>query len=157
MEDHDHPIITTIEIPHGLHQGRNFLQYFGGREGSDDSMLEQIDIPDILHLQRRFLESHGCLILTVRYVVNTDEFMTPILERWSIRSNVWSSGLGEREKDSFLVINISGKVVKYNLISKTISQIFYIGSNQMDDDYEFFPPYTVAHNTYDFILSFASV
>ncbi|GJW01963.1 hypothetical protein Tco_1560819 [Tanacetum coccineum] len=66
--------------------------------------------------------------------------------------------LGEREDDSFLVINLSGKVVKYNLISKTTGQIFDIGSNQRDDDddYEFFSPYTVAHNPYEFIPSFAS-
>nr|GEV73529.1 hypothetical protein [Tanacetum cinerariifolium] len=27
IDDHDHPFITTIEIPNGLHQGRNFLQF----------------------------------------------------------------------------------------------------------------------------------
>ncbi|GJV07546.1 hypothetical protein Tco_1345202 [Tanacetum coccineum] len=135
-----------------------------GREGSYDPMLEQRDIPGILHLQGRLFESRGCLLLasrddidsreftiyemvkgcsvwTVRYLVNTDEFMTPLRERWSIQSTVWSIGLGEREEDCFLVINLSGKVVKYNIISKTISHIFDIGSNQMDDDYEFFPPY----------------
>ncbi|GKC13891.1 hypothetical protein Tco_1010673 [Tanacetum coccineum] len=100
--------------------GRNFLQSFGGREGSYDPMLEQIDIPGILHLQGRLFELHGCLllacrddidsreftiyemvkgcfVLTVRYLINTDEFMTPLRERWSIQSIVWSIGLGERE------------------------------------------------------------
>ncbi|GJZ08325.1 hypothetical protein Tco_0542608 [Tanacetum coccineum] len=44
------------------------------------------------------------------------------------------------------------------LISKIISQTFDIGSNQMDDDddFKFFPPYTVAHNPYEFIPSFAN-
>ncbi|GJS04048.1 hypothetical protein Tco_0320556 [Tanacetum coccineum] len=138
-------------------------------------MLEQIDIPGILHLLGRLFESRGCLLLTcrddidsreftiyemvkgysvwmVRYLVNNDEFMTPLRERWSIQSTMWSIGLGEREDDSFLAINIYGKVVKYNIISKTISQIFDIGSNQMDDDYELFSLYTVAHNFYEFIL-----
>nr|GEV39261.1 hypothetical protein [Tanacetum cinerariifolium] len=150
------------------------------REGTYDSMLEQIDIPGILHLQGKLFESRGCLLLacrddidskefiiyemvkgcsvwTVRYLVNTDEFMTPLRERWLIQSTVWSIGLEERKEDSFLVINLSGKVVKYNIISKTVSQIFDIGSYQMDDDYEFFPPYIVAHNPYEFISSFASV
>ncbi|GJY98899.1 hypothetical protein Tco_0516329 [Tanacetum coccineum] len=124
-------------------ENRNFLQSFGGSDGSDNPMLVLIDIPDILHL----------------YLVNTDEFMTLLPERWSIRSTVWSIGLGEREKDSFLVINLSGKVVKYNLISKTIIQIFVIGSNEMDDDddYEFIPTYTIAHHLYEFISSFSSV
>ncbi|GJZ16277.1 hypothetical protein Tco_0551954 [Tanacetum coccineum] len=140
----------------------------------------ETDIPGILHLQGRLFESRGCLLLacrddidsreftiyemvkgcfvwTVRYLVNADEFMTPFHERWSIQSTMWSIGLGEREEDSFLVIKLSGKVVKYNILSKTISQIFDIGSNPMDDDYEFFPSYTVAHNLYKFIPSFSSV
>ncbi|GKE09167.1 hypothetical protein Tco_1412718 [Tanacetum coccineum] len=154
-----------------------------GSIGSDNPMLVQIDIPGILHLQVRLFELRGCLLLVcrddigsreftiyemmkgcsvwaVRYLVNTYEFMTPLPERWSIRSTVLSIGLGERGDDSFLVINLYRNVIKYNLISKTISQIFDIESNQMDDDaddYEFFPPYTVAHNLYEFILSFASV
>ncbi|GJR69032.1 hypothetical protein Tco_0015097 [Tanacetum coccineum] len=99
----------------------------------------------------------GCSVWSVRYLVNTDDFINPLLEGWSIRSTVWSIGLGEMEEDPFLVIKLSRKVVKYNLKSTTISQIFDIGSNQMDDDYEFFPPYTVAHNPYEFIPSFASV
>nr|GEY81956.1 hypothetical protein [Tanacetum cinerariifolium] len=168
------------KVPNGLHQGSNFLQSFGGREGSYDLMFIQTDIHAILYLQRRLFESRECLLLvsrddidskeftiyvmvkgypvwTVRYVVSTDEFMTPLLDRWSICSAVWSIGLGEREDDSFLVINISGKIIKYNIISKTISQIFDIGSNQMDDEYEFFPAYKVDHYTYKFIPSFASV
>nr|GEZ45544.1 hypothetical protein [Tanacetum cinerariifolium] len=145
-----------------LNKGKELLIVFGGRGGSYDSMLEQIDIPGILHLQGKLFESRGCLLLacrddidsreftiyemvkgysvwTVRYLVNTDEFMTPLRERWLIQSTMWSIGLEERKEDSFLVINLSGKVVKYNIISKTVSQIFDIGSNQMDDDYEFFP------------------
>nr|GEW81100.1 hypothetical protein [Tanacetum cinerariifolium] len=40
-EDHDHPIITTIKIPHWLHRGRNFLQSFSGNIGSDNLMLKR--------------------------------------------------------------------------------------------------------------------
>ncbi|GJU69594.1 hypothetical protein Tco_1255853 [Tanacetum coccineum] len=87
----------------------------------------------------------GYSVWTVMYLVSTDEFMTLFPEGWSIRFTVWSLGLGEREEEYFLVINLSGKVVKYNLISKTINEID-IGSNQMDDDDEFIPPYTFDHN-----------
>ncbi|GKD81076.1 hypothetical protein Tco_1347915 [Tanacetum coccineum] len=121
IKDNDDPIITTIEIPHSLHLGRNFVQSFGA---SDDPIY------DIGSREFTIYEMmKGCSVLIVR------------------------------EEDSFLVINLSGKVVKYNLISKTTGQIFDIGSNQMDDDddYEFFSPYTVAHNPYEFIPSFASV
>ncbi|GKB94400.1 hypothetical protein Tco_0980537 [Tanacetum coccineum] len=51
----------------------------------------------------------GCSVWMVRCRVDIDDFMTPLLEGWSICSR--SIVLGEREQDSFLVINLSGKVV----------------------------------------------
>ncbi|GJX60456.1 hypothetical protein Tco_0291846 [Tanacetum coccineum] len=73
-------------------------------------------------------------------------------------SSVWS--VREGEKDAFVVINLSGKIVKYNLISKTNNEIFDIGSNQTDDDdddVEFIPSFSVDPNLYEFIPSLASV
>ncbi|GKE45457.1 hypothetical protein Tco_1472741, partial [Tanacetum coccineum] len=148
---------------------------------SDDLILILMEIPQMLHLEGTFFKSRGCLLLvcrddigsreftiyemmkgcpvwSVRYFVNTKDFMNPLPKGWSIRATVWSIGLGEKEEDSFLVINLSGKVVKYNLISKTINEIFDIGSNQMDDDNdEFILPLLVNPNLYKFILSLASV
>ncbi|GJU39339.1 retrovirus-related pol polyprotein from transposon TNT 1-94 [Tanacetum coccineum] len=84
----------------------------------------------------------GSSVWSVRYHVDTDDFMTPLPEGWSIRSTVWSIVLGEREDDSFLVINLSGKVVEYNLISKNLREMYDMGSNQLTDDYHdgFIPP-----------------
>ncbi|GJZ99846.1 hypothetical protein Tco_0672397 [Tanacetum coccineum] len=96
-----------------------------------------------------------CSVWSVRYFVNTDDFMNPLPEGWSIWYIVWSVVLGEREEDSCLVINLSGKVVEYNLISKTLQEIYDIGSNQLDDD-ELIPPFAADHNIYEFIPSFAS-
>ncbi|GKD48800.1 hypothetical protein Tco_1277776 [Tanacetum coccineum] len=99
-----------------------------------------------------------------RYRVHTDDFMTPIPEGWSIRSNVWSIVLGEREQDSFLVIKLSGMVVQYNLISKTLHEIYDCGSNQVDDNHddnddddELLQQFQAEHKVYEFIPSFASV
>ncbi|GJR17431.1 hypothetical protein Tco_0965958 [Tanacetum coccineum] len=185
IKDHDNPILTTKQIPHGLHRERNFLRSFGGP--TNDPFLLLMEIPQMLHLEGKFFESRGCLLLVckddigsrwftiyemmqgcsvwlVRYCVNTEDFINPLPEGWSIRSTVWSIDLGERKEDSFLVINLSGKVIKYNLISKTIIEIFDIGSNQMDDiddddDLEFIPipPYLVDPNLYECIPSLASV
>ncbi|GKA11036.1 hypothetical protein Tco_0690469 [Tanacetum coccineum] len=109
----------------------------------------------------------GCSVWMVRYRVHTDDFMTPLPEGWSIRSNVWSIVLGEREQDSFLVIKLSGKVVQYNLISKTLHEIYDCGSNQVDDNHddnddaddddELLQQFQAEHNVYEFIPSFASV
>ncbi|GKB33268.1 hypothetical protein Tco_0872669 [Tanacetum coccineum] len=149
IEDHEHPIITTIQIPQW---GMNFLESYGYM----DLMLILIQIPHLLHMEGKLFESHGCLLLvcrndigyseftiyemmkgcsvwSVRYRVDTDDFMTPLPEGWLIQSTVWSIVLGEREEDSFLVINLSGKVVQYNLILKTLHEIHDCGSNQLDD------------------------
>ncbi|GJS25576.1 hypothetical protein Tco_0454208 [Tanacetum coccineum] len=133
----------------------------------------------MLHLEGKLFESRGCLVLvrrdyigsseftiyeimkgcsvwSIKYIVDTDDFMTPLLEGWSIRSIVWSLVLGEREDDSFLVMNLSGKVVQYSLISKTLRDDYLHG---------FIPPFAMYdmgykkldHKVYEFILSSASV
>ncbi|GKE22110.1 hypothetical protein Tco_1433622 [Tanacetum coccineum] len=77
-----------------------------------------------------------CSVWTVRYRVHTYDFMTPLPEGWSIQYNIWSIVLGEREQGSFLVIKLSGKVVQYNLISKTLHKIYDCGSNQLDGNHD---------------------
>nr|GFC02833.1 hypothetical protein [Tanacetum cinerariifolium] len=104
----------------------------------------------------------GYSVLPVRYLVNIVQLLNPLPEGWLIRIGVWSIYLGEGEEDAFVVINLSGKVVKYNLISNTNTQIFVIGSNQMDDDDDdaddlFIPPFEVDHKLYEFIPSLVSV
>ncbi|GJW20334.1 hypothetical protein Tco_0030956 [Tanacetum coccineum] len=87
----------------------------------------------------------GSSVWLVRYHVDTDDFMTSLPKGWSIRSTVWSIVLGEWEDDSFLVINLSGKVVEYNLISKNLRDMYDMGSNQVTDNYHdgFIPPFTM--------------
>ncbi|GJY60881.1 retrovirus-related pol polyprotein from transposon TNT 1-94 [Tanacetum coccineum] len=109
----------------------------------------------------------GSSVWSVRYHVDTDDFITPLPEGWSIRSTVWSIILGEMEDDSFLVISLSGKVVEYNVISKNMRDMYGMGSNQGTDDYQdrFIPPFAmydmrakqVDHKVYEFIPSYASV
>ncbi|GJZ78867.1 hypothetical protein Tco_0643704, partial [Tanacetum coccineum] len=113
IEDPDHPIITTIPIPQ---RGMTFLKSYGYM----DPMQILIQMSHLLHLEGKLFRWRG-------YRVHTDDFMTPLPEGWSIRSNVWSIVLGEREKDSFLVIKLSGKVVQYNLISKNLHEIYDSG------------------------------
>ncbi|GJX16945.1 hypothetical protein Tco_0217777 [Tanacetum coccineum] len=140
IEDHEHPIITTIQIPQGLQQGRNFFESYGNML----PMIITIQIPHMLHLEGKLFESRGCLLLDGRF-----------------------GPLGEREENFFLVINLSGKVVEYNLILKTLCEIYDMRSNQVADDYldGFIPPFVmydmrskkVNHKVYEFIPSSASV
>nr|GEV91383.1 hypothetical protein [Tanacetum cinerariifolium] len=142
--------MTTLDIPHGLHRGRNFLESFGGHIdiGSNNFTIYEI--------------MKGSSVFLIRYLVNIKQLMHLLPEGWSIRTSVWSICLGEGEEDAFVVINISGKVVKYHQISKTTTEIFDIGSKQMDDDedddaIEFIPPFKVDPNIYEFIPSLACV
>ncbi|GJT23601.1 hypothetical protein Tco_0893538 [Tanacetum coccineum] len=155
IEDHDHPIMTSLEIAHGLHRGRNFLESFGGP--IYDPILLLMEIPHMLHLEGKFFESCGCLLLVCRDDIGSTEITIYEMMKGSF---VWSV----RYLDAFVVINLSGKVVKFNLISKTNIEIFDIGSNQMDDDEDddddavlFIPPFEVDPNLYEFIPSLASV
>ncbi|GKD82055.1 hypothetical protein Tco_1348894 [Tanacetum coccineum] len=153
-------------------------------------MIISIQIHHMLDLERKLFDSRGCLVLVrrdyirsskftiykmmkgcsvwlIKYIVDTDDFMTPQPEGWSIRYIVWSLVVGEREKDSFLVMNLSGKVVQYNLISKTVSEIYNMGSNEVANDYlyGFISPFAMYdmrykkldHKVYEFIPSSASV
>ncbi|GJR59676.1 hypothetical protein Tco_1501838 [Tanacetum coccineum] len=174
--------MTTLDNPHGLHRGRNFLESFGGH--SNDPMLLLIEIPYMLHLEGKFFESRRCLLLvcrddigsndftiyeimkgssvwSIRYLVDIKQLMLPLPEGWSIQTSVWSICLGEGEEDAFVVINISKKVVKYHLISKTTTEIFDIRSNQIDDNdddaVEFIPPFEVDPNIYEFIAPLSCV
>nr|GEZ68285.1 hypothetical protein [Tanacetum cinerariifolium]GEZ71531.1 hypothetical protein [Tanacetum cinerariifolium] len=135
-----------------------------------------MELPHMLHLEEKIFESCGCLLLvcrddigsieftiyemmkrysvwSVRYLVNIVQLLNPLPEGWSIRTGVWSICLGDEEEDAFVVLNLSGKVVKYNLILKTNTEVFDIGSNQMDDDDDdavlFILPFEVDHNLYE--------
>ncbi|GKA04491.1 hypothetical protein Tco_0683611 [Tanacetum coccineum] len=153
IKDHEHPIVTTIQIPQ---RGINFLESYGYM----DPMLILIQIPHLLHLEGKLFESHGCLLLvcrddigssvftiykmmigysvwTVRYRVDTDDFMTPLPEGWLIRSTIWRI---------------------------TLHEIYDCGSNQLDDNHdddddddELLQQSEAEHNVYEFIPSFASV
>ncbi|GKC58448.1 hypothetical protein Tco_1086046 [Tanacetum coccineum] len=153
IEDHDHPIMTNLVIPHGLHRGWNLLESFGGP--SNDPVLLLMEIPHMLHLEGKNFKSCGCLLFVCRDDIGSTEFTINEMMKGS------SCGQLEGEEDAFVVINLFGKVVKYNLISKTNNEIFDIGSNQTDDDddddVEFIPPFSVDPNLYEFIPSLASV
>ncbi|GJT50119.1 hypothetical protein Tco_0976276 [Tanacetum coccineum] len=149
-----------------------------------------IQIPHMLHLEGKLFKSCGCLVLvrrdyigfseftiyemtkgcsvcSIKYIVDTYDFMTLISEGRSIWYIIWNLVVGEREADSFLVMNLSRKVVQYNLISKTMREIYDIGSNEGADDYlhGFIPPFAMYdmgykkldHKIYEFIPSSASV
>nr|GEV22506.1 hypothetical protein [Tanacetum cinerariifolium] len=141
IEDHDHPILTTIQIHQGLYRVRNFFEPLG----NNLRVCITIQIPQTLHVEGKLFESRGCLLVVLRDYIGSRDFTIYEMRKWCF---VW-------EENSCLVINLSGKVVEYNLISKTLYEIYDIGSNQLDDN-ELIPPFASDHNVYEFIPSFRS-
>ncbi|GJS12832.1 hypothetical protein Tco_0407304 [Tanacetum coccineum] len=114
-----------------------------------------IQMSYLLHLKGKLFEWRGSLFLVCLDDFGSRELVDYVqcLEHF----------LGEKEQDSFLVIKLSGKVVQYNLISKTLHEIYDCGSNQLDDNHvdndddELLQQFQAEHNVYEFIPSFASV
>ncbi|GJU80146.1 reverse transcriptase domain-containing protein, partial [Tanacetum coccineum] len=123
----------------------NFLESYGYM----DPMLILMQIPHLLHLEEKLFESCGCLLLVCRDDVGSSEFTIYEMMKGCY---VWLV----REEDSLLVINLSRKVKQYNLVSKTLHDIFDYGSNQLDDNHdddddELLQQLEVEHNIYEFI------
>nr|GEW48100.1 hypothetical protein [Tanacetum cinerariifolium] len=86
--DFDH-FNSAIYWNDGLHwletKNRQLMHYSLNIEDHDHPIITIIPIPQ-----------RGMTFL--KYRVHTYDFMTPLLEGWSIRSNVWSIVMGEREQ-----------------------------------------------------------
>ncbi|GJW07596.1 hypothetical protein Tco_1570019 [Tanacetum coccineum] len=108
------PMIISIRIPHMLHLEGKFFESCGCL---DLVRKDCIGSSEFTIYERR----KGCSVWSIKYIVNTDDFMNPLLEGLSIRSIV----------------------VQYNLISKALHDIYDIGSNEVADDYlhGFISPY----------------
>ncbi|GJT14138.1 hypothetical protein Tco_0861180 [Tanacetum coccineum] len=140
IEYPDHPIITIIQIPQSLQQGRNFFKSYGNIL----PMIITIQIPHILHLEGKLFDSRGCLLLVRRDDFGSSEFTIYEMMKgssvWSVRYHV--------DTDDFMTPHLPEEVdsvVEYNLISKNLREMYDMGSNQLTDDYHdgFIPPFAM--------------
>nr|GEY31535.1 hypothetical protein [Tanacetum cinerariifolium] len=96
---------------------------------------------------------------SLKYVVNLDDVMMLLDEnermpsKWDC-SRIWSIVLGEREEDSFLVMELFGKVVQYNIGLKSIREIYDLRSIRTPD---MEPSHPTKLDTFQFVASSASV
>nr|GEV12931.1 hypothetical protein [Tanacetum cinerariifolium] len=152
IKDHDHLLMTSLEIPHWLHRGRNFLESFGGP--SNDPILLLMEIPHMLHLEGKFFESCGCLLLVCKDDIGSTEFTIYEMIKGSF---VWSV----RGRGCFCGDKLIRRGCKIRPNIKNNIEIFDIGSNQIDDDddaddaFVFISPFKVDPNLYEFIPSLA--
>nr|GEU97777.1 hypothetical protein [Tanacetum cinerariifolium] len=127
----------------------NFLESYGYM----DPMLILIQIPYLLHLEGKLFESRGCLLHVFRDDIGSSKFTIYEMMKRCFICIVF----GDSEEDSLLVINLSRKVVQYNLISKTLHDIYDCGSNQLDDNHdddadELLQQFEAEHNVYEFSI-----
>ncbi|GJX24582.1 F-box protein-like protein [Tanacetum coccineum] len=96
---------------------------------------------------------------SLKYVVNLDDVMMLLDEnermpsKWDC-SRIWSIVLGEREEDSFLVMELFGKVVQYNIGLKSIREVYDLRSISTPD---MDPSLPTKLDTFQFVASSASV
>ncbi|GJW39037.1 retrovirus-related pol polyprotein from transposon TNT 1-94, partial [Tanacetum coccineum] len=130
----DQPVLTTIKLP--------------------------LTVDGNLCCSRKLFESRGCLLLarksnrysrqlhilemrnvhsgwSVKYLVNLDDLMMPSPSTWGIHSSAWCIVLGEREEDSFMVIESHGKVLQYKIVLNTVHTLFDFGSTSPRESFPF--------------------
>ncbi|GJS88711.1 hypothetical protein Tco_0771347 [Tanacetum coccineum] len=60
---------------------------------------------------------------SLKYIVNLHDTMEPFPKPRGIGSCVWFVVLGEREEDSFMVMELRNKVVQYKIVLKTVREL----------------------------------
>ncbi|GJR57924.1 hypothetical protein Tco_1500086 [Tanacetum coccineum] len=138
----EHPVLTTLHTPLTL-DGRLYderkLFESGGCllfVGKDDTHSTHFTIYEM---------RNGYCEWSMKHVVNLDDTLMPLPKRWNIHSTVFCIVLGEREEDSFLVMELDKKVVQYKIVSKTLCTISHLGS------------VVTLKDCFKFIASFANV
>nr|GEY76193.1 hypothetical protein [Tanacetum cinerariifolium] len=79
----------------------------------------------------------GCSEWSVKYHVNLNDIMMPFPEHWSIGLCAWCVVLGYREEDSFIVTELYNKVVRYNIMLKTVHTLIDLGSVSPSESFPF--------------------
>nr|GEU67048.1 hypothetical protein [Tanacetum cinerariifolium]GEV40526.1 hypothetical protein [Tanacetum cinerariifolium] len=134
-----------------------YLNNDGDADGDDIFKLDIMNEHLVLIASRipltecRLFESGGCLLLvggkggahsghftiyekrndysqwSLKYIVDLDDIIKPFPTSWSIWSNIFC--IVSEEKYSFFVMKLDKKVVKYKIVSKTLTTISYLGPN----------------------------
>ena len=135
------PVLTTIQLPVML-DGEWFCdeKFF---ESRGCLLLVCKDCPDS-HQLNIFEMRNGYSEWSLKYLVNLDDIMMPFPQNWMTHSSVWCIVLGEREEDSFMVIESNEKVLQYKIVLKTIHTLFELES-------------TSPHESFPLTASFAHV
>nr|GEV53760.1 hypothetical protein [Tanacetum cinerariifolium] len=117
----EHPVLTKTELPRS----------FDGKLFESGGSLLLLSKDDINSRKFNVFEmKNGCSEWSVKYIVNLNDIMMPFPNSWSIQRRVWAIVLGEREEDSFMIIDLLSKVVLYNPMLKTLCTFYHLESTR---------------------------
>nr|GEU64124.1 hypothetical protein [Tanacetum cinerariifolium] len=73
----------------------------------------------------------GYNVWSVKYFVNLDDILRPY-PTWRIPTNwschdIFSIVLGQQDEDSFMVIELSGKILQHKFVLDTVNELFDLG------------------------------
>ncbi|GKE97116.1 hypothetical protein Tco_1581971, partial [Tanacetum coccineum] len=136
----EHPVLTKTELPRTidgklLESGGSLLLL-----SQDDTDSRKFNV---------FEMKNGSSEWSVKYIVNLNEFTMPFPNSWRIYQHVWAIVSGEREEDSYMIVDLLYKVVQYNPMLKTLRTLYDLESTR-----------SILHSqskAYQFIPSFAGV
>ncbi|GJR48810.1 ribonuclease H-like domain-containing protein [Tanacetum coccineum] len=133
----EHPVLTETEL--SLSFDGNLLESSGSllllsRDDTDSRKFNVLEM------------KNGCSEWSVKYIVNLNEFSMPFPNPWRIDRRVCAIVSGEREEDSYMIIDLLSKVVQYNPMLKTLRMLYDVESTRSS-----------SMHAYQFIPSFAGV
>nr|XP_043635975.1 F-box protein At5g07610-like [Erigeron canadensis] len=144
--DVEHPRSRTTQLPNTLDKFISHQELFHSR----GCLLVAcaVNNPHPKHLKIYKIKD-GYSGWSVKYIVKyEDTGIAAFLKTWNMSNvrfsfNVLCIVMGEKEEESFFVMNLKGKVVKYNLLSKTLHMLCDIDRQ------------LIKFRTFPFIASFA--
>nr|GEX78405.1 SGNH hydrolase-type esterase domain-containing protein [Tanacetum cinerariifolium] len=94
----DHPVLTKIQFP---------VTFAGRLHFPSNLLLLCMDKADSRHMTT-FEMRNGYSEWLVKYISNLDDIMIPApsISMWKINHRIWSIILGERDEDSFMIIDV---------------------------------------------------
>ncbi|XP_071699660.1 F-box protein At5g07610-like [Rutidosis leptorrhynchoides] len=144
-------VITSVLAPEKECYNRQLFESRGclliacvcPRVSLHDGELNQLNVYEM---------SNGQSEWSIKYSVCLDEAMQSFPENWVypyllFSASVWCIVLGEREEDSFMVIELNGTVMQYKMMSNTLRELPYLKSGYLNH----------CPRRFEFIASFAGV
>ncbi|XP_024987307.1 F-box protein At5g07610-like isoform X2 [Cynara cardunculus var. scolymus] len=150
--DIEHPLLTRVQTPGTLDRKLHYVHKLLESRGRLLLVYPVLDSRQLKVYEMRN-EYSGWL---VKYIVNLDDMGKLFPKTWLISAKrfciiVRSVVVGEREEDSYVVMEVSGKLIQYHIVLKTLRMIYGLASTC--------PPVSEAKKfgSFQFIASFAGV